>query len=273
MNENSNLRLPIVNDGSIAPCKDNFYRSTAKEKAESNIANTVPSSSHSNFIKKIKFHRLGYITFDNNMKTNYRARELKSISLNIRATYIKLIIHACHGYDNKLNQDTRCTNGSISENNNSISGSRPKENKEIMREKKNPFYQVGIVNLELLQMMNFHPSSGRSNIVQEMKEKQRSDAVSTTTTSVTTSTSSTQNKGRVSIGTNTTLLDDILKNDSNPSTTAHRQQGTKNTNNLKPMNSNDIIDFQSRVAKMEQVMRKMAGKEVRQALQTTLITL
>lgn len=249
-NESNSIQLPILNDGSTVVNEGRISRNATKEKTEANIAKTLSSSS------QIKFQRLGYITFDNNMKTSYRARELKSISLNVRATYIKLVIHACHGYDNKLNQSmsavTRSSNG---RNKNSVVSNLLKENNEMTMAKRNHFYQVGIVNLGLFQ------KKAQSNVVQKIKEKPNNGPASTTTAAITTATSSTRDKEKASIGTNTTLLEEIIKNDSIPSTSTHRQQVASSAKNLQPMNSNDIVELKSRVAKMEQVMRKMAEKE------------
>jgi hypothetical protein len=57
-----------------------------------NEKGTPTSGKISSVTDKIDFQRLDYITFDH-------AREQKSISLNVKATYIKLILHACHRYE------------------------------------------------------------------------------------------------------------------------------------------------------------------------------
>ena len=51
-----------------------------------------PTSNNNN----IKFRKLGYLTFDKNETTNYKARELKSIFLDAPCSYIKFILHKNH---------------------------------------------------------------------------------------------------------------------------------------------------------------------------------
>ena len=47
----------------------------------------------------ISFQRLGYVSFDCNERSNFRARELKSIKLGgiHDVSFIKLVLHECHG--------------------------------------------------------------------------------------------------------------------------------------------------------------------------------
>ncbi|ORZ26051.1 hypothetical protein BCR42DRAFT_401487 [Absidia repens] len=49
----------------------------------------------------IEFTRLGYICFDNNARTQFRARELKSIKINADGEYIRLVVRNNH--QNRLN--------------------------------------------------------------------------------------------------------------------------------------------------------------------------
>ncbi|KAI8385053.1 uncharacterized protein BYT42DRAFT_564515 [Radiomyces spectabilis] len=49
----------------------------------------------------IEFTRLGYVCLDNNMRAQFRARELKSIKVNTDGEYIRLVLRNCHR--NKLN--------------------------------------------------------------------------------------------------------------------------------------------------------------------------
>ncbi|KAI8987921.1 hypothetical protein BDF20DRAFT_910460 [Mycotypha africana] len=49
----------------------------------------------------IEFTRLGHIYFDNNAKAQFRARELKTIKINMKAEYIRLVIRNSH--KNSLN--------------------------------------------------------------------------------------------------------------------------------------------------------------------------
>ncbi|KFQ43108.1 Centrosomal protein of 104 kDa [Nestor notabilis] len=48
-----------------------------------------------------RFHRLGYVPLSDNEKTDFRARELKSVYMNAVGQYLKLIFHK--NYDNKYN--------------------------------------------------------------------------------------------------------------------------------------------------------------------------
>ncbi|KAG7668381.1 putative Centrosomal protein of 104 kDa [Nannochloris sp. 'desiccata'] len=57
----------------------------------------VASSSTSTDKSPQEFTRLGFLSFDPNDRTNYAARELKSVTLpDVEATAVKLIIHRCH---------------------------------------------------------------------------------------------------------------------------------------------------------------------------------
>ena len=47
------------------------------------------------------YKRLGYISFDSNEKSNYQARELKSVHVNVHASVLRMVIHK--GHVNKLN--------------------------------------------------------------------------------------------------------------------------------------------------------------------------
>jgi centrosomal protein CEP104 len=48
-----------------------------------------------------RFERLGYLSLNNNQRSNYQARELKSVYLDTRGRYIRLLVHRC--YINKYN--------------------------------------------------------------------------------------------------------------------------------------------------------------------------
>ena len=47
------------------------------------------------------FQRLGYLSLDTNERSNYQARELKTVYIDVKGKYIKLIVHKNH--PNKLN--------------------------------------------------------------------------------------------------------------------------------------------------------------------------
>eukprot|EP00002_Diphylleia_rotans_P020523 TRINITY_DN3981_c0_g1_i1.p1 TRINITY_DN3981_c0_g1~~TRINITY_DN3981_c0_g1_i1.p1 ORF type:complete len:273 (-),score=57.28 TRINITY_DN3981_c0_g1_i1:148-966(-) len=44
----------------------------------------------------LHMRRLGYISFDTNERTGFKARELKTVQMNVRVQYIKLVLHKCH---------------------------------------------------------------------------------------------------------------------------------------------------------------------------------
>eukprot|EP00741_Cyanophora_paradoxa_P007756 tig00001206_g7504.t1 len=48
-----------------------------------------------------KFKRLGHLSLDSNERSSYQARELKSVHINTRAAFVKLVLHKC--YLNKMN--------------------------------------------------------------------------------------------------------------------------------------------------------------------------
>ena len=51
--------------------------------------------------EKAKFERLGYLSLNNNQRSNYQARELKSVYINSFSRFVKFVIHRC--YINKYN--------------------------------------------------------------------------------------------------------------------------------------------------------------------------
>ena len=52
-------------------------------------------------LSKLKFEKLGYVEFDENKKTKYTARELKSAYVDCMAMLVRLMVHPNH--ENKLN--------------------------------------------------------------------------------------------------------------------------------------------------------------------------
>ncbi|CAO3674612.1 unnamed protein product [Rhizopus microsporus] len=61
----------------------------------------VPDTSDEDDNMLIEFTRLGYVCFDNNARAQFRARELKSIKINMEGEYVRLVIRNCHR--NRLN--------------------------------------------------------------------------------------------------------------------------------------------------------------------------
>jgi centrosomal protein CEP104 len=51
---------------------------------------TVPA------LDSIKFKRLGYLSLDSNEQSNYQARELKSVYIDVTSLYLKLVLNKCH---------------------------------------------------------------------------------------------------------------------------------------------------------------------------------
>lgn len=46
--------------------------------------------------QKCRFKRLGYLSLDNNERSSYQARELKSVQLDAYGRFVKIIAHNCH---------------------------------------------------------------------------------------------------------------------------------------------------------------------------------
>ena len=51
--------------------------------------------------QKCKWKRLGYLSLDNNERSSWQARELKSVQLDAYGRFLKIVAHSCH--TNKLN--------------------------------------------------------------------------------------------------------------------------------------------------------------------------
>jgi centrosomal protein CEP104 len=47
------------------------------------------------------FERLGYLSLNSNQRSNYQARELKSVFINCTGRYLRILAHRC--YVNKYN--------------------------------------------------------------------------------------------------------------------------------------------------------------------------
>jgi centrosomal protein CEP104 len=52
-------------------------------------------------LNQIAFTKLGYLTLDNNERSGFQARELKSVHVNMQCALVKLIVHQNHA--NKFN--------------------------------------------------------------------------------------------------------------------------------------------------------------------------
>ena len=50
---------------------------------------------------KAHFERLGYLSLNSNQRSNYQARELKSVFINCTGRYLRILAHRC--YVNKYN--------------------------------------------------------------------------------------------------------------------------------------------------------------------------
>lgn len=48
-----------------------------------------------------RFERLGYLSLNNNQRSNYQARELKSVYLDTKGRFVRLLVHRC--FINKYN--------------------------------------------------------------------------------------------------------------------------------------------------------------------------
>ena len=45
---------------------------------------------------EIRYKKLGYLSLDSNERSNFQARELKSVYIESPALYLKLVLHKCH---------------------------------------------------------------------------------------------------------------------------------------------------------------------------------
>lgn len=52
-------------------------------------------------LDNMRFKRLGYLSLDTNEQSNYQARELKSVYIDVATLYLKLVLNKCHA--NKFN--------------------------------------------------------------------------------------------------------------------------------------------------------------------------
>ena len=64
--------------------------------------------------RNASFQRLGYLSLDSNERSNYQARELKSVYIDKLGGYLKLVIHKCYvNKHNLFNQVGLCKHGHL----------------------------------------------------------------------------------------------------------------------------------------------------------------
>ncbi len=247
--------MQILAHNQKIPTRIDIHVSKKRTIAQEDKNENDPSSpSVGKISNSITFERLGYVNFDDNSKTNYRARELKSISLDVKVTYVKLVIHTCHGNnknvgDGKVNKDA---------------ASRTRNEKSMNEDSStcivNPFHQVGIVKIQLfgkgstkidneeeqINHNHIHKKGGRiddeynnQNIIDENKIE------------------------KASIGINTTFAIE-QKIVSPPKSSINSSKQKRNRGNRKRMslNPHDLEDFKSRLALLEKKKLEMARSEV-----------
>ncbi len=219
-------------------------------------------------LQKIQFKRLGYITFDNNSKTNYRARELKSISLDVSVTFVKLVIHECHGYHES-------NNGGVDDMNSmektaassASSGQRKKSTTKII----NPFDQVGIVQIQLFGEDTIEEGEEEEEEEKEAKNtsihKPKEDEISSILLDAGHKNNiaskieghSNDKIKKASVGINTTF---DFKDGGRKWKGCNNKSNNSSRKKRRSLNPKDIDDFQSRLATLEKKKLEMASREV-----------
>ena len=58
--------------------------------------NTQPQQPTQMPLSEIQFRKLGFLSLDNNERSGFQARELKSVHVNASGALLKLVIHQCH---------------------------------------------------------------------------------------------------------------------------------------------------------------------------------
>ncbi|KAI8362787.1 hypothetical protein BD560DRAFT_437071 [Blakeslea trispora] len=95
-------KVQILSHHFMIATKIDVYIGTLKDPQDilDDIApDTPPIDDEDNML--IEFMRLGYVSFENNARAQFRARELKSIKINADGEYVRLVIRNCH--HNRLN--------------------------------------------------------------------------------------------------------------------------------------------------------------------------
>jgi centrosomal protein CEP104 len=68
-----------------------------QSKISSKIELYISSPNESSLpLEQLNFKRLGYLSLDNNEKSQYQARELKSVYIDAECLYLKLLLNKCH---------------------------------------------------------------------------------------------------------------------------------------------------------------------------------
>ena len=222
---------------------------------------TLQSSSSSSDVWKnnnIHFQRLGYITFDDNSKTNYCARELKSISLDIKVTYIKLVIHSCHHNHKcqKFQQEDKIQNSIISRNSLEKSNSNSSNTSTI---EINPFHQVGVVKIILIGKKTLSEGKSPLRIHKERSITLDNDDDDNDNVRKTNDDKVEEKIEKASIGINTTFAKTISP--SIVSSSISNKKGSRTRRKKKSLNF-DIEEFKSRLSILEKKKLDMAAREV-----------
>ncbi len=55
-----------------------------------------PDQKYAEEVAQVKFKKLGYLQFDDNQRSKYQSRELKSVYIDNKCMYMKLVLHKCH---------------------------------------------------------------------------------------------------------------------------------------------------------------------------------
>ncbi|OUM67561.1 hypothetical protein PIROE2DRAFT_4965, partial [Piromyces sp. E2] len=79
-----------------------------------NLENSIGNKNFEKLIKScvaVEFERIGYFTLYNNQEVDNTARELKSITINKKAHYIKLVIYECYKNDANIDNQVMRVNG------------------------------------------------------------------------------------------------------------------------------------------------------------------
>eukprot|EP00931_Biecheleriopsis_adriatica_P021357 TRINITY_DN1397_c4_g1_i1.p1 TRINITY_DN1397_c4_g1~~TRINITY_DN1397_c4_g1_i1.p1 ORF type:complete len:915 (-),score=205.75 TRINITY_DN1397_c4_g1_i1:39-2783(-) len=73
-----------------------FLSHQSKIATKIELYTALPTAGHEQRYESVPFKRLGYLSLDNNERSQFQARELKSVYVDVSAQFIRILLHKCH---------------------------------------------------------------------------------------------------------------------------------------------------------------------------------
>mmetsp|Transcript_60389 Transcript_60389/g.141161 ORF Transcript_60389/g.141161 Transcript_60389/m.141161 type:complete len:875 (+) Transcript_60389:78-2702(+) len=92
-------------DGAVQLRQVQFLSHQSKIATKIELFTGMPPPSGAGSLEAVQFKRLGYLSLDSNERSQFQARELKSVYVDVVAQFLRILFHKCHANRyNALNQ-------------------------------------------------------------------------------------------------------------------------------------------------------------------------